>query len=582
MRSMLRAFVRAPHILACSLALLASCGVALNQKSGSADTSLESWQAFRDSFIEDTLAARPAFAVTAGRHDFDGRLPDWSAPGIQKEVARLRNAREVANAFSRETLGDEAAFERDYLVQRIESDIFWLDTAADPFLNPAFYIEQLDPAVYVTREYAPLDQRMRAYINYANAIPAATANIAANLRMPMASTLLERGISAFKGYANFFRDDVPQAFASIADPELQKQFVEANARAEKAMRELALWLEANRAQALDTYALGPQKFAQMLLQTERVTTPVAQLEAAGRAELARNQKELREACASVAPGRSPKECIDKVASLKSPSGPLEATRTQLAGLRAFIEEQQLVSIPSSAPVEVREAPPYNRSTSSYIDIPGPYEKQRGAISYIAPPDPAWTEAEKRAYILGDTDLLFIGIHQVWPGHFLQAQHAAHARSPVARLFVSYGFAEGWAHYGEQMIWDSGYSGGDPVKHVGQISNALLRNVRFLSVIGLHTGGMTVAESERLFREEGYCDARTARQQAARATYEPASVAMTLGKLAILKLREEWIQQRGGKATWRDFHDSFLSFGGPPIPMVRKRMLGESASVSELL
>jgi uncharacterized protein (DUF885 family) len=113
----------------------------------------------------------------------------------------------------------------------------------------------------------------------------------------------------------------------------------------------------------------------------------------------------------------------------------------------------------------------------------------------------------------------------------------------------------------------------PETRIGQISNALKRDARFLSSIGLHTGSMTVADSEKMFVEEAYQDEGTARQQAARGTYDPAYLNYTLGKLLIRQLREDWTRDRGGRTAWHDFHDTFLSFGGPPIPLVRAEMMG---------
>jgi uncharacterized protein (DUF885 family) len=141
--------------------------------------------------------------------------------------------------------------------------------------------------------------------------------------------------------------------------------------------------------------------------------------------------------------------------------------------------------------------------------------------------------------------------------------------------VGYAFAEGWAHYTEEMMWEAGLGDGDPETHIGQLSNALLRNVRFLSAIGLHTKGMTVEESERMFREQAFQDPGNSRQQAARGTYDPAYLNYTMGKLMIRKLREDWTRERGGQEgwQWKQFHDAFLSYGGPPIPLVRKAMLG---------
>jgi hypothetical protein len=184
---------------------------------------------------------------------------------------------------------------------------------------------------------------------------------------------------------------------------------------------------------------------------------------------------------------------------KPPEGPVAAAQKQLDGLRAFIVSHKVVTIPGPEQARVAEAPPYRRWNAAYINIPGPYEKNLPSTYYIAPPDPAWTPKEQNDYIPGKADLLFISVHEVWPGHFLQFLHANRARSKLGRIFTSYAFAEGWAHYSEEMMWEVGLNDGDPATHVGQILNALLRDARYLSAIGLHTGGMTVAESEALFR-----------------------------------------------------------------------------------
>ena len=177
---------------------------------------------------------------------------------------------------------------------------------------------------------------------------------------------------------------------------------------------------------------------------------------------------------------------------------------------------------------------------------------------------------------GKMDLLFTSVHEVMPGHFVQFLHANRSPSLFGQLFVGYAFAEGWAHYAEEMMWDAGLGRGDAETHIGQISNALLRDCRFLSAIGMHARGMTQADSLKMFREQCYQDEGNAEQQAARGTYDPAYLNYTMGKLMIRKLRDDWIATRGGRKAWKAFHDEFLSFGGPPIPLVRAAMMGGDA------
>ena len=540
------------------------------------------WAGVRDALTEDYLRAHPVFAIVAGRHEYDGRLPDWSADGIAAEIRRLHAARDRATAVPGGTLSEAERFERDYLVARFDRDLFWLEVAEAPFRNPAWYLDwitdNLDPAAYLTRTYAPLAARMRAYTSYARAVPQAAAQIRANLRAPLARPLLERGVSAFRGFADFYRTDVPAIFAGVQDAALQKEFADANAGAAAAMRDLAAWLESQRATATGSFALGGETFARMLQMTEGVTTPLAELEVAGRADLARNQQALRDACATYAPGAAIPACIAKMNANKPRDGAVEGARAQLTVLRGFVESAGVATIPGTEQANVDEAPPYNRANFAYIDIPGPYEQGLPATYYIAPPDPAWTPAEQRDYLPGQADLLFTSVHEVWPGHFLQFLHSNRNLSLVGRLFVGYAFAEGWAHYAEEMMWDMGLGSSDPETHIGQLTNALMRNARFLSAIGLHTAGMTVEASERMFREEAFTDVGTARQQASRGTYDPAYLNYTMGKLLIRKLRDDWAASRGGRSAWRQFHDQFLTYGGPPIPMVRRAMMGVEGSL----
>ncbi len=546
-----------------------------------AESAVHPWDAFVDDFIEGYFEAHPTFAVVQGRHEYDGVLPDWSRSGIEAEIRRLNDLRKEARDFAEPKLDPEQRFQRDYLLSRIDRDLFWLETADWPFRNPAFYfdwmLDSLDPSPYVTLTYAAPEQRLQAITRYLSNIPRAAEQIRANLATPLPRTYVEYGVDSFGGLADYFQNDLVRAFAEVEDPTLRQAFDAARQPAVEAMAGLRDWLEAQRAEATGDFALGAETFRQMIRQTEGVEVTLEALERTGRADLERNTAALREACARFAPGEDVRACFARMAANKPEGGVVAAARDQLAMLKAHVVDNDLVSIPSDERAEVREAPPFARSNFAYISIPGPYEKNQPSIFYIAPPDTSWPEAVQQGYIPGEADLLFTSAHEVWPGHFLNFLHAKQADDLFGRVFVGYAFAEGWAHYAEEMMWETRLGNGDPEIHIGQLSNALLRDCRFLSAIGLHTGGMTVAESERLFREACFQDEGTARQQAARGTYDPAYLNYTMGKLLIRELRDDWTRTRGGRDAWKAFHDRFLSFGGPPIPLVRAHMLSEEAA-----
>ena len=526
-----------------------------------------------DTFIDGAFQHYPTFAAGAGKHEFDGKLPDYSPAGLKATGDWLHAQRDKFAAFTDAELDDRRRFQRDYVLAVIDGNLFWLEESGFPYSNPGFYTGDLSPSMYLTRPYAPLPQRMAAFVAYQEALPRAIEQIKANFKLPLPASYIDLGVNSFAGYSNFFKSDVPAIFADVEDDALQARFKASNAVAIKATQDMADWLKAQTPQATQDFALGAEKFSKMLHATERVDIPLDRLKAAGEADLKRNLDALKAACDQYAAGKSLKDCVAKEAADKPQGGAVEGARAQLEGLRQFIVDKDLATIPGTEQAKVEEAPPFNRWNFAYIEIPGPYEKNLPSVYYIAPPDPKWPKAERDAYVPGKADLLFVSSHEVWPGHFLQFLHSNRSDWKFGQLFVGYAFAEGWAHYAEEMMFDAGVGGGTPETHIGQLANALLRDVRFLSAIGLHTGGMTMAQSEKMFLEQAFQDPGNARQQAARGTYDPAYLNYTLGKLMIMQLRQDWTATHGGRAGWKAFHDQFLDYGGPPIPLVRAQMLG---------
>jgi uncharacterized protein (DUF885 family) len=552
-------------VAAAALLVLAGCG----QRNGAGQ-----WAAYQSQFIERSFELDPTFGAYQGRHEYDGRLPDWTEAGLTAQMDFLRNSITEAEAFT--GLNEQQEFERDYLVAVARRNLFWMETADQPHTNPAYYTGSLSPSMYVTRPYAEPDVRLRAYITYLQAIPASAQQIRANLRTPMPRTFIDFGRAAFGGFAEYYQGDGKAAFASVQDAALQQELSNASNAASVAMSDLSNWLETLRPTATDDFALGAERFAQMLRDTEMVDVPLEEIERIGREDLARNQAALREACGRFAPGLSPLACVTRANEQKPQGGAVAGARAQLAGLRAFVAEHNLVTIPGTEEAQVEEAPPFARQNFAYIDIPGPYETNLPSVYYIAPPDPSWPAQVQADFVPGETELLFVSVHEVWPGHFLNFLHANRSENQFGRVFVGYAYAEGWAHYTEEMMWDAGLGDGDARVHIGQLSNALRRDCRFLSAVLMHTGRMTVDQSREMFVNECYQDEGNARQQAARGTYDPAYLNYTMGKLLIRRLREDWTASRGGREAWLQFHDQFLSYGGPPIPLVRAQMMGGEA------
>ncbi|MFL6233912.1 MAG: DUF885 family protein, partial [Thermoanaerobaculia bacterium] len=270
------------------------------------------WDHFVRSFLDGYFERHPTFAAGAGRHEFDGRLPDWSAEGLAAEAAWLKAERARAAEFDPATLDERRAFEREMLEVVIDSDLFWLEMAEWPRRNPMYYAGPVDPSLYLTRDYAPLPQRMRAFIDYARAVPGAAAQVRANLATPMPRSHAELGEMTFGGLAGYLETDVPPLFAAVEDAALQEDLRTAIGDAARALRDLGAWFhEQIPPPGTDAgdFRLGADLFSRMLRETERLDVPLDELEAAGRRELERNLAAFREACDAYAPGLSQEEVL---------------------------------------------------------------------------------------------------------------------------------------------------------------------------------------------------------------------------------------------------------------------------------
>ena len=552
--------------LACLV--LASCNAVTTTQPGA------KWKDFAQHAVDQYFALNPDFAIYQGAHHYDGQLPDWSAAGLKAQETFLHKT--IADAHRYPGLSKVDAFERDYLVQVLQGQLFFLEDADSPHTNPEFYTGALDPNVYISRDYADKPTRMKALTAFYNQVPGRAQQIRANLKTPLPASFVKFGIAAFDGFADYYAKDSLEAFTDVAAPEVQQHLKYSAENASKAMRDLADWLRTQQARATQDFALGPERFSKMLQATEAVNIPLDQLMQVGREDLARNQAMARTECTKFAPGLALKACFEKMLADKPAEDVVVAATKQVPDLTAFVQAHDLATIPAGEHALVREAPPYNSQNTAYIDPPGPLEHGIPSIYYIARPDRSWPAKKQHDYLPGKDTLLFITTHEVMPGHFLQFLHSNRSPSLIGRLFVGYGFAEGWAHYSEQLMWDAGLGNGDPEVHLGQIYNALERDCRFISAIGLHTQGMTQAQSKDLFVNQCYKDEGNAEQQAARGTYDPEYLNYTLNKLLIMKLRDDWTASRGGRKAWKAFHDAFLSYGGPPVPLVRQAMMGEAA------
>ncbi len=525
-----------------------------------------------DALLQDFVAGHyqrmPTAAVNSGLHAYDGQLPDFSPEGIRERVAWLERMHARAAAMDSSGLGTRERLYLGYLAVEIDTQLFNIQVLRQLENNAWYDYLALDPNIYLSRDYALLAVRMDAYTRHVEGLPRAMAAMKRTLK-PMPSGHAEAMSSYLEGLATFVISVPYEVFGSVSDAARQERMQRANDRAAAALTALVQWLAVMPRD--ESFALGPERYAALLWSLERIDTPVGELKAILEKDFERNLQSLERACAAFAPGATPADCRARVAARKSPDGPVAAATRQVARLKQLMLERKLATIPPDLQVRVEESPPQWRSSSPYIAVPGPLERNLPSVYYLSSPDPAWTPEHQQQFLLSEADLMSVTTHCVWSGHILEAMRSNLSGNPLAVFTYSYAYTEGWSHYSEEMMLHEALDD-DPEMAIGQLQNALMNDTRALASIAVHTEGMSLAEAERMFRERAFSDPESARLEAVRASFDPGNVLYALGKLMVMKLRDDWLALHPGRSLG-EFHDAFLSYGNPPLRLLREAMLG---------
>ncbi len=532
-----------------------------------------------DAIVEEFFAAHfgfyPTQAAEAGLHEFDPLTGRRDAAAIEAYVRQLRDLEGRLEAAGRWPLGASAALDRELLLREARAQLFWLVEVGSWRRDPRFYASQMDLSFLLLSTYAPLDRRMAAIIERLEAFPDLVRAARANIENPP-RPFVETALVNFGGLPRFLRRDLTRALASVDDPALQSRFQAVRDAAADELEAYTAILTDLLPSAGGDFALGPERYRRMNALLAGVDIPLDRLERIGRAEVERLLELGRSLAAQVAPGCNLADAFGALGEDGVPAGDIVRTAAgDIEELVRFVEASRVATrLPGR--VQVKEIPGFRRTNFAYILIPGPFESANTGLYFIHPVDESWSERDRLDYLRRHHrwTILNTSAHETYPGHYHHFTHLHRSSSKTQRLLWSYVTVEGWAHYAEEMSWRLGLADSSPRLGLAVVQDGLLRAVRFLSSLGLHTRGMTVEESERMFREIAYQDPRNARQQALRGTYDPEYLNYTLGKLMIHELRDDLARERDGKLDLRAFHDEFMACGAPPVPWIARRMLGD--------
>ena len=559
------------------------------------------YEGVAEEYVKTYLAAHPLQGTALGLHEYDGKISDYSRLALDAELSRLRRFDDRLAKFDPAKLSPRQSIDLRILQAAVKRELFQMQDMSVFERNPMVYARAGDVNVYIKRNFAPLEDRVRSLVATESQIPNILIAARTNLDEKLPKPFVELAIQIARGSADFLKKDLVAAVSGLKDQQLRVAFQAANRKAANALSDYATWLEREKLpKATFDFALGEEKFGRFLAQTELVNLSPQKVLEIGMAQLKAEQDAFTEAAKKIDPNKPATEVFKQIQSEHPASDKLiPDIAKDLDKLRKYVVSRRLVGIPSEVRAKVKETPQYLRATSfASMDTPGPFEKRATeAYYYVTPTEEDWPEQEKEEWLTAfnyyTSDV--VSIHEVYPGHYVQFLHLnASTASKVEKMFGSYAFIEGWAHYCEKMMIDEGFGSPsnsspseDDVKRaakyrMAQADEALLRLCRLCVSIKVHTQNMSIDEATKFFQDNCYYEQKPARQEAMRATFDPGYLNYTLGKLQILKLRDDYKAQQGDNFSLQKFHNELLSHGMPPIRLLREIMLKDQSKWDQVL
>ena len=585
------------QLAACAIALIS---LAVAVPSGFAlQTPDTEYEAIAEEFIKGYFVARPVLGTSLGLHEYDGKISDYSRLALDAELSRLKRFEDRLEKFELGKLSQRQSIDLRILQAGIRREIFQREAMSTYERNPMVYARAADVSIYIKRNFSPLEDRVRSIIAIESQVPNIMIAAKTNLDPVLPKPYVELAIQIAKASAEFLRKDLVEAVADLKDERMRSDFLESNRKASTALTDYAGWLERERLpKANANFALGEEKFRRMLHDTEFVDVSPQRLLEIGIAQLQKEQTAFTEAAQEIDSSKSAIEVFKQVQSEHpTPESLLADVNKDLENIRKFVITRKLITVPNEIRARVKETPQFRRATSfASMDTPGPFEKRATeAYYYVTPPENDWPPLQKEEWLTAfnfySADV--VSIHEVYPGHYVQFLRLnASPATKVEKIFGSYAFIEGWAHYCEKLMIDEGYGSvakpnDDDARRaakyrMAQADEAMLRLCRLCVAVKMHTQNMTVDEATKFFQDNCYYEEKPAHAEAMRGTFDPGYLNYTLGKLEILKLRDDYKAQEGANYSAQKFHNELLNHGMPPIRLLRELMLKDKAKWDNVL
>lgn len=545
--------------------------------------------AFADVYFDSLFSYNPSSGTAAGLHQYDLLIEDLSQPNITRRIATLKSFQQRLDSLKASPMTADDSIDSAMMDGAIRAELLDLEVRQPWKNNPMGYVGLPGNAVdlLMKRDFAPPAERLRSVTARLRGVPALMSAMRANVANPP-KELTDLAVRIAGGSVGFFRNDIATWAKGAAgtDTAALREFTAANDSAATALDAAAKWLKSDLLpRSKGSYAIGAKTFADKLLYEEMVDIPLDRLLALGEANLEKDYQSFVATAREVAPGKTPQQAMASLEDEHPTAQELiPSAKATIDGVRQFLIDKKIVEIPSEVRPTVMETPPYARSGSfASMDTPGAYEtKATEAFYYITPPEKDWDakHVEEHLRLFNPSVMNIITVHEAFPGHYLQFIYSKQFPTKTRKLLSVASNTEGWAHYAEQMMVEEGFGGGSPKARLAQLSEALLRDCRWVVGIKEHTQGMSVEEgAKKYFTDKCFQQPANAYEEARRGAYNPTYLYYTLGKLQIYKLRADYQKAKGSAYSLGDFHTQFVKQGGVPIKLIRRILIpGDTAAV----
>jgi len=538
------------------------------------DARLEALAAAR---FESVLRRNPVLATFMGRHAADDRLGDLSPEGVERDLAEVRTYIADLEALDPAGLSASACFERELALWTARKERFTSEEIRH-WERRATAVDEVGDGLFglFARDFAPLRARLESISGRLEDAPRVMAE--------QQRRLTRRPVAVWHQVELRQAEELPTFFAEIEasgrgvwaddDPGLDR-LRNAIGRANAALEDYRGWLREGLGSADDDFALGRERYDELVALRAFDGLTSEEILEIGEQQLAEQKAARVTVAREIDPHAGEAEVLDRVKNDHPATfeQALEEYRTAMLRARAHLVERDLVTIPDGEHLRVVPTPEYLRNVmpfAAYFEPPK-FDREPTGVYIVTPSvngDPAAMREHNRASISNTS------IHEAYPGHHLQLSAAITHPSLVRALVDAPEFTEGWGMYSEQMMREEGFDA-EPRFRLMLHTDAIWRACRIVLDIRLHRGEISVPEAiDFLVRHTGF-ERPNATAEVERYTSTPTyQLSYLLGKVMLLRLREDERRRLGADFSLKRFHDALIYAGSLPVSFHRRLLAGE--------